>query len=225
MKLGVSRSPNVSMPRSFYQRPTFSDDARRVYRRLGIREFIIRDIVYSYPQDLQRVLQRRGDLGAEFSRKLKRGLGEDSIHATIEERSKRMRRVLHKLTRHRVSDLFPETIRKLLNLFNLDIGLSPLGTIRDWYGVRVIHDGPISTSYRVLETVLKVAQITDGKQLSSLMDYLIVPARSYVDSEFDHPYRAIHVAFIYEGIPIEVQIRTQKMHQLALTTVKRPGLD
>ena len=73
--------------------------------------------------------------------------------------------------------------------------------VLDLIGLRVIVDS-IENCYIVLGIILKNWSVLTHK----IKDFIAVPK--------ENGYQSIHVTVIYKDIPIEIQIRTQKMHYL-----------
>ena len=74
--------------------------------------------------------------------------------------------------------------------------------VLDLIGLRVIVDS-IEDCYIVLGLILKHWSVMTHK----IKDFIAVPK--------ENGYQSIHVTVLYKDIPIEIQIRTQKMHYLS----------
>lgn len=74
--------------------------------------------------------------------------------------------------------------------------------ILDNIGLRIIV-GTKNECYRVMEIVLKYFPTI----ISKIKDYIVVPKIN--------GYQSLHLTILYEGFPLELQIRTKKMHDYA----------
>ncbi len=202
------------------------------YRKAGITESFLRDVRFDGVHEIAWILAARKLIGRKFAEKLRRELGKDDPHMRIEERSKRLARIAEKL--HRSNRMAggleaPDYLVRMLRRVGFEGELHSLGSIKDWYGIRLITPcGPQSRDrcYELLERVFEAARISTITQIAALVDYLSYnQSRFAVSGEYLGRYESLHVSFIHLGIPIEVQIRDSEMDWNAKNTVKRPGLD
>lgn len=202
------------------------------YGRKGITESFLRDIRFSGPHELAWILSARKTIGNRFAEVLRAASTAIDPDIKIEERSKRLGRVVDKIRRgNRMPGGLqaPEYALTLLRLAGIDGGLHSLGSIRDWYGIRLITkygSGSRDNCYALLERAFEVAGISDISQASALVDYLSYRQERFGENgEYLGRYESLHLAFIHLGIPMEVQIRDSEMDLAAKHRVKRPGLD
>lgn len=202
------------------------------YGKKGITESFLKDIQFSGPHEIAWILSTRSIVGKMFAKRLKSALRTDNHGIEIEERSKSLSRVAEKLRRkNRMPGGMegPDYMRKLLHLAGFEGELHSLGSVRDWYGIRlIIPSGPSSreSCYALLESVFDIAEIADITEVSALVDYISYrEARFSENGKYLGRYESIHLSFIHLGIPIEVQIRDSEMDWYAKNRVKRTGLD
>ena len=205
--------------------PTMS----RLYGRFGLTESFLKDVKYSGPHELLWIVLARRFIGKFFSRRLRKILQDNNL-AAIEERSKRLYKIFRNLTREgRSPGLEPSPILKaILGFFHIR-QLYPIGSIRDWYGIRIVTESDATSRdncYKILEKVLGTAEIADSSEILGLVDYLSCNQARYDESNsYIGRYESIHLSFIYFGVPIEIQIRDTNMDRNAKTVVKRIGVD
>jgi hypothetical protein len=218
--------------RSFRPLQEFTPKMNDFYGRKGITESFLRDIQFCGPHELGWILAARNVVGRRLADKLRAALRKEDPGIEIEERSKRLRRIAEKLCRgNRMPGGLeaPDYARKLLRLAGVDAELHSIGSVKDWYGIRLITAcTPDSRDkcYALLEKVFEVAGITDISQVAALVDYLSYRQLRFAESgEYLGRYESLHLSFIYQGIPIEVQIRDSEMDRNAKLRVKRAGLD
>lgn len=203
-------------------------EAERAYRRFRIGfPYFLSDVRYDTPAELARAILGRESSGRKFSGMLRDRLDELGWDVGVEERSKKLLRVCGKLTRPgRSLDLLPDFVAKIIQSLGIQRHLHPIGSIRDWYGIRMIYPDNFRDCYKLLELALELAGVTDCFQIVHFRD-MMVESRPRFDEDGGvvGVYRAIHASVIFEGVPMEVQIRSETNDHLAKTTIKRPGLD
>ena len=207
-----------------------SPKASKFYGRMGITESFLREVRYAGPHEAAWAFLARRWVGRCFSEKLRAALAKEGLDAQIEERSKKLKRIIDKLTRSDRQS-WPESslLSKVLQSIHLPAPRYSIGSIRDMYGIRVIltsSETSRDACYDVLEIVLRVAGITDASRILSIMDRLAYRVDRFgPDGVYLGRYESLHVSIPYAGVPIEIQIRDTAMDYNAKNLVKRDGLD
>ena len=111
--------------------------------------------------------------------------------------------------------IFLESIKPLfskngIHIINIYTRIKAKESVHDHLGIRIILETP-TDCLRAGRLVSKSYQVVPGRY------------RDYVSKPWPSGYMSIHVDIEFEGVILELQIRTEKMHKTSLKLIKKYG--